>query len=117
VTGATGQTTSVIYDNLVDLVHSIDPSYRNQNCKFMLADATLAAVRKIKDTQGHPLWQPSVQAGVPDSLLAYPVVINQDMPVMAASAKSILFGDIRAAYVIGRQHEGGAGQHRHAGRP
>jgi HK97 family phage major capsid protein len=99
VTGTTGQTTSVIYDNLVDLIHSIDPSYRNANCKFMVADATLAAVRKLKDTQGHPLWQPSVQAGTPDTLLAYPVVINQDMPVMAANAKSILFGDIRSAYV------------------
>jgi HK97 family phage major capsid protein len=100
VTGTTGQTLTVIYDNLVDLIHSIDPSYRNANCKFMVADATLAAVRKIKDTQGHPLWQPSVQAGTPDTLLSYPVVINQDMPVMAANAKSILFGDIRSAYVI-----------------
>jgi HK97 family phage major capsid protein len=99
VTGTTGQTLTVIYDNLVDLIHSIDPSYRNANCKFMVADATLAAVRKLKDTQGHPLWQPSVQAGTPDTLLSYPVVINQDMPVMAANAKSILFGDIRSAYV------------------
>lgn len=100
-TGTTGQTTSVIYDDLIDLIHSVDPAYRNSGrSAFMLNDATLGAARKLKDSQQRPLWEPSVQAGVPDSLLGYRYVINQDMPVMAANAKSILFGDFRAGYLI-----------------
>jgi len=100
-TGATGQTTSVTYDDLIDLIHSVDPAYRNSGrARFMLNDATLAAARKLKDGQNRPLWEPSVQVGVPDGLLGYGYTINQDMPTMSANAKSILFGDFYAGYLI-----------------
>ncbi|MFD5875701.1 phage major capsid protein [Streptomyces sp. NPDC060322] len=100
-TGGTGQTTSVTYDDLIDLVHSVDPAYRNSGrVQFMLADSTLGAVRKLKDGQARPLWEPSVQAGVPDKVLGYGYTVNQDMPAMAANAKSILFGDFFAGYLI-----------------
>jgi HK97 family phage major capsid protein len=100
-TGATGQTTSVTYDDLIDLIHSVDPAYRNSGrAQFMLNDTTLAAARKLKDGQNRPLWEPSIQVGVPDGLLGYRYTINQDMPTMAANAKSILFGDLFAGYLI-----------------
>ncbi|MEU2062899.1 phage major capsid protein [Streptomyces sp. NPDC013455] len=100
-TGATGQTTSVTYDDLIDLIHSVDPAYRNSGrAQWMLNDATLATARKLKDGQNRPLWEPSVQVGVPDGLLGYKYTVNQDMPVMAANAKSILFGDFYAGYLI-----------------
>ncbi|MFF8034917.1 phage major capsid protein [Streptomyces sp. NPDC016626] len=100
-TGAGGQTTSVVYDDLIDLIHSVDPAYRNSGrAQFMLHDTTLAAARKLKDGQGRPLWEPSIQVGVPDGLLGYRYTVNQDMPVMAASAKAILFGDFYAGYLI-----------------
>ncbi len=89
--GTTGQTTSVIYDDLIDLIHSIDPAYR-RGSKWMANDASIKVVRKLKDSQNRPLWEPSVQAGQPDTLLGYPVVTNNDVAVMAANAKSILFG-------------------------
>lgn len=95
-TGATGQTTSVIYDDLVDLEHSVDPAYR-AGARFMMHDSTLKALRKIKDTQSRPIFVPGYEqgnpGGAPDRLLGREIVINQYMPVMAASAKSILFGD------------------------
>lgn len=91
-TGAAGQTGSVIYDDLIDLIHSVDIAYRTQGAKFMMADSSVKVIRKLKDSNGLPLWQPSVVAGQPDAILAYPVVINNDMAAMAASAKSILFG-------------------------
>jgi HK97 family phage major capsid protein len=100
--GATGQTLTVAGDDLIDLIHSVDPAYRNQNSRFMLADSSVKAVRKLKDTTGQYLWQPGLTAGSPDTLLGYAVSINQDMPVMAANAKSIIFGDISQAYVIRR---------------
>jgi len=93
-TGTTGQTTSVIYDDLVDLVYAVDPAYRQMgNCAFMLNDASVKVIRKLKDGQNRPLWEPSVQVGQPDMLLGFPVKINNDIATMAASAKSILFGD------------------------
>ena len=100
-TGTTGQTTTVIYDDLIDTLHSVDAAYRAMgNAKWAMNDLTLAAVRKIKDTQGHPLWQPSVIAGLPDTLLGYPVIIDNGLPVMAANAKSILFGDFHEGLLV-----------------
>lgn len=95
-TGTTGQTTSVIYDDLVDLEHSIDPAYR-ANCRYMMNDSTLKALRKIKDGQNRPIFVPGYETGnpggAPDRLLGREIVINQYMAAMAANAKSILFGD------------------------
>ena len=81
-----------------DLVYSVDPAYR-PNARWMLADASMAVIRKLVDSQSRPLWEPSVQAGQPDTILGYPVVINQSVATMAASAKSILFGDF-SRYII-----------------
>lgn len=97
-TGATGSTTSVGYDDLVDLQHSVDPAYRALgNESFMMNDATLRQIRKLKDSQNRPIFVPGYEVGVPggmpDTLLGSPIIINQDVPVMAANAKSILFGD------------------------
>jgi HK97 family phage major capsid protein len=100
--GATGQTVTVTGDDLIDLIHSIDPAYRNGNGRFMMNDSSVKVVRKLKDTTGQYLWQPGLSQDTPDTILGYPVTINQDMPVMAANAKSIAFGDFRAAYVIRR---------------
>lgn len=95
-TGATGQTTTVIFDDLVDLVHSLDPAYRNGNVRFMMNDATLKVIRKLKDSAGRPIFMPGYDGlggAMGDSLLGYGITINQDMAVPGASAKSILFGD------------------------
>ena len=95
--GTTGQTVTVIYDDLVDLVHSVDPAYRNLGqCKFMMNDSSLKIIRKLKDTAGRPIFLPGYDGlggSFPDTLLGYPIQINQDIAVMAANAKSILFGD------------------------
>src|SRR6185312_9562101 len=57
--GTTGQTTTVIYDDLVDLLHSVDPAYRNLGrCRFMLNDASLAVISKLKDSSGRPVFLP-----------------------------------------------------------
>lgn len=90
--GATGQTVTVTWENFVDLEHSVDPAYR-PGAKFMMHDSTLQAIKKLVDNYGRPLFLPGITTGAPDTLLGYPLIINQDMPVMAASAKSILFGN------------------------
>jgi HK97 family phage major capsid protein len=96
-TGTTGQTSTVIYDDLVDLIHSIDPAYRQGGkLSWMMNDASVKVIRKIKDGQSRPIFVPGYETGVPggapDTLLGYDIVINQDVATMAANAKSILFG-------------------------
>lgn len=87
-------------DNLIDLVESLDPAYgASTNLKFMGHQGVRKAVRKLKDSQGRYMWEISLQNGVPDSLLGYQFIINNDMAAPAASSKSLLFGDIRAAYL------------------
>lgn len=95
--GATGQTTTVTHDDLLDLIFSVDPAYRPMG-RFMLNDLTWKAVMKMKDSTGRPLvWNDSgsLQDGIPTRLLGYGVTVNQSMPVMAASAKPILFGAMK----------------------
>jgi HK97 family phage major capsid protein len=102
-TGAAGQVASVTYDDLIRLEHSVDPAYRNGgNLRYMFTDTTLASLRLIKDADGRPLWQPSYTEGAPDNFNGRRYVVNPYMPEMAASAKSVLFGDFKAAYLIRR---------------
>lgn len=106
VTGATSgvttaSATAITYDELVDLEHSVDPAYRDPDrCRLMLADATLKLLRKLKDGNQRPLWEPSLQAGVPSLFNGYRYVINNDMPAATASNKSVLFGDFGAYYIV-----------------
>lgn len=104
--GTTGQTVTVIYDDLVDLEHSVDPAYRSQpGVGYMMHDTSVKVLRKIKDAQNRPIFVPGYEAdamingGAPDRLMGRPIYVNQDMPVMAANAKSILFGQL-SKYVI-----------------
>ncbi len=101
--GTTGQTLTVTYDDLVDLVDSIDPAYQTEAQRFHFSQTVRRVVRKIKDTAGRPIWTPSYDEGMsaktPDLLLGYPVEINNHMPVPAANAKSITFGD-HSKYIV-----------------
>jgi len=96
-TGTTGQTLTVIVDDLIDLVHAVDPAYRaGGTCRFMMNDASLKVIRKLKDSGGRPIFLPGYDGlgkAMGDSVLGYDVTVNQDVAVMAANAKSILFGD------------------------
>ena len=66
-------------------------------------DATVSALRKLKDSTGQYLWQPSLMAGMPDTLLGRPVKTSAYMPVIAAGAKTIAFGDFSYYWIADRQ--------------
>lgn len=97
-TGATGQTTTVTGDDLIDLQHSIVSRYR-RNATWLMNDLSVAKVRKLKDSGGQYLWQPGLQAGSPDLLLGKPIVTDPNVAAMAASAKSIVYGDFSSYYI------------------
>lgn len=98
--GPTGQVLTVTDDDLEDLVYSVDEAYRlSLSCGWMMHEQTLRSIKKLKDPAGRPLKLVERGADLVERLKGYPVTINNDMPVMAANAKSILFGDF-SAYVV-----------------
>ncbi|MFB7285441.1 phage major capsid protein [Actinacidiphila glaucinigra] len=98
-TGANGQTTSIIYDDLVDIEHSVDVAYR-ANGEYLMHDLMLKVIRKLKDGQQRPLWQPIPAPGFPATINGFKYNIDNSMPVPAANAKSLAFGDFKAGYLI-----------------
>ena len=100
-TGSLATTGGISYDNIVDLIEALDPAYGGQDgLQFMFHQSVRKALRKLKDSQGRPLWEPSLQAGVADQFAGYSYVINNDMATLATNSKSLLFGAIDQAYVI-----------------
>jgi HK97 family phage major capsid protein len=94
--GKTAASASAItHDEIIDLIHSVDPAYRRgPSVGFMMHDAIIAVVRKLKDSQGRYLWEDSTQAGQPPRLRGYPVWVNNSMAsALASNAKVMLFGD------------------------
>lgn len=95
----TASNTAITYEELVSLMHSVDPAYQ-ANGRFMLNDGTLAVLKKMKTaTEGIPLWLPGVAAREADTILGKPYVVNQDMPNYASTLKPILFGDFSQYFI------------------
>ena len=92
---------AVTADEIIDLIHSVDPAYRaSPSTAIMMNDSTLSAVRKLKDGNGNYLWaMGNYQAGIPQNLLGYNVVVNQAMDSLATAKKVMLFGDMSKFYV------------------
>ena len=102
-TGVTAaSSTAVTADELMDLFYSLKSPYRKK-AVWVLNDSTIKAVRKLKDSTGQYLWQPSLMAGTPDTLLGRPVKTSAYMPVIAAGAKTIAFGDFSYYWIADRQ--------------
>jgi HK97 family phage major capsid protein len=103
VAGKTAASTSVFTaDEVIDLLHSVDPAYRaSPKCRFMLHDSVLAAVRKLKDGQGQYIWSMGdIRSAQPGTLLGQPYSVNQAMSSAFTTAqKLILFGDFSKYYV------------------
>ena len=94
--------TAVTADELMDLFYSLKSPYRKK-AVWVLNDSTIKAVRKLKDSTGQYLWQPSLVAGTPDTLLGRPMKTSAYMPVIAAGAKTIAFGDFSYYWIADRQ--------------
>ncbi|NLP23333.1 MAG: phage major capsid protein, partial [Syntrophomonadaceae bacterium] len=97
-----GSATAITADEIIDLVYSLKAPYR-KNAVFLMNDATVKAIRKLKDGQGQYLWQPSLTAGTPDTLLNRPVYTSAYAPIIEAGAKTIAFGDFGYYWIADRQ--------------
>lgn len=94
-----GSSGAFVADKLIDLVHKLHRGYR-QGAMWMTTTLGLAAIRKLKDSVDGYLFQPSWQAGQPATILGYPVVENDDVPVPAADANAAIFGNFKRGYLI-----------------
>ena len=98
VGGTTAAGTAITADELITLVYALKAPYR-RNARFLMNDATVALIRKLKDNNGAYLWQPSVQAGQPDKLLGYELYTSPYVPTVAAGALTAAFGDFRNYWI------------------
>jgi HK97 family phage major capsid protein len=104
LTNVLSATTTVDYQDLVNMEHSVDPAYRSPNARWMFHDNMLKNLKLLVDGNSRPLWQPGLTASFSDgaavigsgkpTILGYSYVINNDMPIPAHSADSMLFGDM-----------------------
>jgi HK97 family phage major capsid protein len=94
----TAAATAFTGDEIISLIHSLDPSYRTlPSTGFMMKDDVLGYVRKLKDANGQYLWQAGMQLGIPDRIHGYPVIVNQQMTGLTSglpvsATKHVLFG-------------------------
>jgi len=101
-----GKTTAaadkITCDEIVDLYHSLGVPYRKK-AVWLMNDSTVQYIRKLKDGNGQYLWQPSLVAGTPDTILGCPVKVSRYMPEIDSGAKVIAFGDFGYYWIADRQ--------------
>lgn len=96
----TASPTAITAPEIIDLQHSVDVAYRT-NARFMLHDLILAAIRKLVDTTGQPIFQVDFRSGTPATLLGNQFVLNNDMDsAVTTGKKTIAFGDFQACYAM-----------------
>jgi HK97 family phage major capsid protein len=98
----TAGATAITLDEILDLFYSLKAPYR-KSATFVLNDATVKAIRKLKDSTGQYLWQPSIKEATPDTILNRPLLTSSFVPELAAGAKTIVFGDFSYYWVADRQ--------------
>ena len=98
----TAKPTDISADELIDLHYSLRAPYRAR-AVWLMNDATVKTVRKLKDGNGQYLWQPALTAGTPDMILGRPVYTSVFVPELKAGAKSVAFGDLGFYWIADRQ--------------
>ena len=94
--------TAITADELIDLQHSIKSGYRRKAC-WIMNDATIKTIRKLKDDQGQYIWQPGIKEGAPDMLFNQKVLMSNYMPLPEAGKKVILYGDYSYYWLAERE--------------
>lgn len=90
---------AIVFDDFINLIYAVPAQYR-RNGILLTTSNTMKAMRKLKDQDLQYLWQPSLQAGQPASILGYPVEAQEDLAALASGNDVAVFGDIKAGYRI-----------------
>lgn len=100
--GATAQTSAITFDDVMEIFYSLRSPYR-KNAVWVLNDSTVKALRKLKDSNGNYIWQPSVSAGIPDTIFNRPYYTSSYIPELKAGNKVMAFGDFSYYWISDRQ--------------
>ena len=92
---------AITYDDLVTTKFGIKAGYR-KNGVWLLADTAALQISLLKDGEGRPIWQPSVQAGQPDILLGRPAHYSSAMPEFQSGKTPVAFGDFKTYRIADR---------------
>lgn len=101
-TGHTTTSQNITFDDMMELYHSLKSPYRKK-ATWILNDQTLKALRKLKDSNGNYIWQPSISAGIPDTILNRPYHTSTYVPVIGSGKKCIAFGDYSYYWIADRK--------------
>ena len=91
----------ITFDDVMELFYSLRSPYRKK-AVWVLNDSTVKALRKLKDGNGNYIWQPSVAAGVPDTILNRPYKTSSYVPEIGAGKKCMAFGDFSYYWIADR---------------
>lgn len=89
-------------DKILDLIYSVNRAYR-RGAEFLFNDDSVAALVKLKDSDGQYLWEPSVKEGEPDRLKGYPVDVSESLTTLASPGDNQVlgvFGNYAANYMV-----------------
>lgn len=98
----TASAIAITADELIDMQHSLKSGYRRK-AVWIMNDATISAIRKLKDGQGQYIWQPGIKEGAPDMLFNQRVLMSNYMPLIATGNKVILYGDFSYYWLAERE--------------
>lgn len=92
---------AITLDEMLDLFYALKSPYRKK-AAFVMNDSTVKAIRKLKDSTGQYLWQPSIKEATPDTILNRPLYTSSYVPELAAGNKTVAFGDFSYYWVADR---------------
>lgn len=102
VAKTTASATTITFDEVLDLFYALKTPYRTK-ASFVTNDSTMKMLRKLKDSTGQYLWQPSVKDGTPDMIVGRPIHTSGFVPAVAEGAKALMFGDYSYYWIADRQ--------------
>lgn len=94
--------TAITADEIINLFYSLKAPYR-KHAVWVFNDATIAAVRKLKGTDGQYLWQKALHEGDHETLLGKPIFTSPFVPEIGAGNKVAAFGNFKFYWIGDRQ--------------
>lgn len=98
---ANGHASNLSTDALIRLMYALPQAYRSRGA-WAMNGTTLGVLRTLKDGQGNYIWQTSLQAGQPETILGRPVIEMVDLEDIAANQHPIVYGDFQAYRIVDR---------------
>ena len=83
----------------MSIYFALKAGYRN-NASWLMSDATMETVRKLKDVEGKYVWAPPTEQAEVATILRKPVISDDNCPAIGAGTFPIAFGDFSRGYLI-----------------